>query len=155
MDKKFYLTKQGLQHLKKEYEDLKNLRFAKTQSEFPKTMDSEDVNAEYLSFQEDLDLLETRINELEFILKNVELIGCPQKQEQDIVCLGAHVKVEINGEPDEFQIVGTLEANPTLGKISNESPVGEAILGRKKGEMVALNTATKVNYKILDIKYGK
>jgi len=70
--KKFYLTSKGLEDIKKEYKVLKNLRLAKTRGEVPKIWESEDLNPEYLSFQEDLSFLETRIAELENIKKNVE-----------------------------------------------------------------------------------
>ena len=72
--KKFYLTKNGLEKLKKEYKDLKILRVAKTEGEVPKILESEDLNPEYLSFQEDLSFLDSRLSELEYILKNTELI---------------------------------------------------------------------------------
>ena len=155
-EKKFYLTKQGLGKVKKEYEDLKNLKFAKTKGEVPKIWHSEDLNPEYLSFQEDLSFLESRIAELEYIFKNTELIKPPPKEKQNIVNLGATVLTEINGEIDEFTIVGTLEADPSSKKISNESPIGQALLGKKVGETIVTKTPI-VNHscKIIKIKYNK
>jgi len=152
-EKKFYLTKEGLERIKKEYQDLKDLRLAKTKGEAPKTWQSEDLNPEYLSFQEDLSFFETRIAELEYILKNAELIKIPPKDKQNIVNLGARVLVEVDGQKDEFEIVGSLEANPALGKISNESPVGRALLGRKVGEEVIVSSPIQTVYKIKKIKY--
>ena len=67
-EKKFYLTAEGLEKIKKEYQDLKNLKLSKTKGEIPKIWQSEDLNPEYLSFQEDLSFLESRIAELEYIL---------------------------------------------------------------------------------------
>ncbi len=152
--KKFYLTKKGLEDIKKEYNVLKNLRLAKTKGEAPKTWESEDLNPEYLSFQEDLSFLETKVAELKNILKNVELIKRPSKEKSKIINLGATVVIEVEGDKDEFTIVGTLEANPSLGKISNESPVGKTLLGHKVGDEVIISSPIKVIYKIKKIKYS-
>ena len=155
-EKKFYLTEQSLEKIKKEYQDLKSLKLAKTEGEIPKIWHSEDINPEYLSFREDLSFLETRIAELENILKNVELIKTPPKERQNIVNLGATVLIEIDGELDEFRLVGTLDADPSNHKISNESPIGQALLGKRVGEMVIIKTPI-VNHscKITKIKYNK
>jgi transcription elongation factor GreA len=155
-EKKFYLTKIGLEKIKKEYDDLRKLKLLKTKGESPKIWHSEDVNPEYLSFQEDLSLLETRIAELEYILKNVELIRKPPREKQKIVNLGATVTAEIDGEIDEFTIVGTLEADPSNSKISDESPIGRCFLGKKVGETAVVKTSL-VNHscKITKIKYNK
>jgi len=152
-EKKFYLTKKGLEKIKKEYQDLKNLKLSKTKGEVPKIWHSEDLNPEYLSFQEDLSFLELRIVDLEYILKNARLISRPPKEKQNIINLGARVLVEVDGQSDEFQIVGTLEANPTIGKISNESPVGRALLGHKVGDAVVISSPIQTVYKIRKIKY--
>jgi len=152
--KKFYLTKQGLERIKEEYKNLKDFKLSKTKGEFPKIWHSEDVNPEYLSFQEDLSFLESRIVELENILKNVELIKTPPREKQNIVNLGAQVIVKVDGQTDEFTIVGTLEANPSRGKISNESPVGRALLGHRVGDEVIISSSIKKNYKIKKIKYS-
>lgn len=152
-EKKFYLTKEGLRKLKKEFQDLKNLKLLKTKGEIPKIWHSEDLNPEYLSFQEDLSFLESRITELEYILKNAQLIKPPSKEKQNIIHLGAKILVEVDGQKDEFEIVGTLEANPTVGKISNESPVGRILLGRKVGDAVLVSSPIKTIYKIKKIKY--
>lgn len=152
-EKKFYLTKEGLERIKNEYQDLKDLKLAKTKGEIPKIWHSEDINPEYLSFREDLSFLETRIAELENILKNVELIKPPPKERQNLVNLGARVIVEVDGQTDEFEIVGSLEANPSLGKISNESPVGKTLLGHRVGDEILVSSPIKTIYKIKKIKY--
>jgi len=152
-EKKFYLTKEGLEKFKKEFQDLKNLKLFKTKGEIPKIWHSEDLNPEYLSFQEDLSFLESRIVELGYILKNAQLIKPPSKVKQNIIHLGAKVFVEVDGQKDEFEIVGTLEANPTVGKISNESPVGRILLGHKVGDAVLVSSPIKTIYKIKKIKY--
>jgi len=152
-EKKFYLTKKGLEKIKKEYKNLKELKLAKTKGEIPIMWESEDLNPEYLSFQEDLNFLESKINELEYILKNAELIKIPPKEKRNIVDLGATVLVEVEGQLDEFQIVGTLEANPNIGKISNESPVGRTLCGHKIGDKIIVSSPIKTIYKIKKIKY--
>jgi len=154
MAKKFYLTKEGLERLRKEYQTLRQLKLAKTRGESPKIWHSEDLNPEYLSFQEDLSFLESRVNELDYVLKNFELIKVPPKGKKDSVSLGATVTLEeVGGKVNEFMIVGTLEANPSEGKISSESPVGKAILGKKLGEEVIITSPIKVVYKVKKIKY--
>ncbi len=151
--KKFYLTKGGLENIKSEYKVLKNLRLAKTKGEAPKILESENLNPEYLSFQEDLSLLETRIVEIENIFKNAELIRSPSKKMSKVINLGATVIIDVGGNKDEFTIIGTLEANPSLGRISNESPVGKALLGHEVGDEVAVSSPIKTIYKIKKIRY--
>jgi transcription elongation factor GreA len=153
-ERKFYLTKEGLERIKKEYKDLRELRMAKAKGEVPKILQSEDVNPEYLSFQEDIGFLESRMAELDYILKNAELIKAPSKDRQNIVDVGATVTLEeSNGSINEFMIVGTLEANPSGGRISSESPVGRALMGHKVGEEIVITSPIKVPYKIKKIKY--
>lgn len=152
--KVFYVTKQKLEELKKEYEELVALERAKTiGEEAPKVLESEDINPEFISFQEDMTHLRTKIEELKNILDHHELIKIPSKDKQKTVGIGATVKVEENGKHAEFTIVGTLEANPDLGKISNESPVGLALLGRTLGEQVAMQSPSRKTYIIKQIKY--
>ncbi len=153
-EKKFYLTKQGFEKLKKEYKDLKLIKLAKIKGEIPQILHSEDVNLEHLIFQEDIIFLNSRIIELENIIKNSELIKTPKKEKQNIVDLGATVTLEeTDGQLNEFMIIGTLEANPGEGKISSESPVGKSLLGRRIGEEVIITSPIKIVYKIKKIKY--
>ena len=154
MPEKFHLTKEGLEKVKKEHQDLQRIKLAKTKGESPKTWHSEDINPEYLSFQEDLSFLESRISELEHILKNVEMIKAPPKEERSTVHLGATVTLEEpDGQINEFMIVGTLEANPSQGKISSESPVGKTLLGHKVNDEVTITSPVKIIYKIKKVKY--
>lgn len=153
-ERKFYLTKQKLKELEQEHESLVVFERSKTiGEEAPKVLESEDLNPEFLSFQEDISFLRSRIMELENILNNHELIKIPSKQNQNIIGLGAKVLISIDGEKDEFLITGTLEANPSLGKISNESPVGKALMGHKVGEEIVVSSPIKTIYKIKKIKY--
>ena len=152
-EKKFYLTKEGLKKIKKEYEDLKALRLEKIKEKRPEILHSQDLNPEYFVFQQDLDQLELRISELKNVLENVEIITAPSKKEQGIVHLGATVTLQEDEKINEFMIVGSLEANPSEGKISSDSPVGKALLGKKKGEEVVITSPIKVIYKIKKIRY--
>ena len=152
--KVFHVTKEKLQELKKEYGELVAFERNKTiGEEAPKILESEDMNPEFISFQEDMDTLRSRINHLEDVFENHKLIKKPVKEKQVFVDLGAKVKIEVSGKSDEFTIVGTLEANPNLGKISNESPVGKALLGHKIGDEVVIDSPEKKKYKIRGIKY--
>ena len=154
MEKKFYLTQKGLEKIKKEYKGLLEFRASKTKGEVPKIWQSEDVNPEYLSFQEDMGFLESRIAELENILKNVEIIKTPPKDRRNVVDYGAVVTLEEpSGHINEFMIVGTLEANPYEGKISSESPVGRALLGKRVGDEVVITSPIKVVYRVKKIRY--
>ncbi|RLC40300.1 MAG: transcription elongation factor GreA [Candidatus Nealsonbacteria bacterium] len=152
-NEKYYLTKEGLKKIEKEYKKLLKLKKQKSRGGAPSVLHSDELSAEFISYREDLDFLDSKIEELQHILKNYELIKPPPKKEKNKVHLGAQVKVEVDGQIDEFIIVGTLEANPTLGKISNESPVGKALLGHKVGDEVVLSSPVKVVYKIKSIKY--
>lgn len=152
--KVFYVTKEKLQELKKEYDELVALERNRTVGqEAPKVFESEDINPEFVSYQEDMDSLRLRIDELNTIIEKHELIKNPAKEKSHLVDVGATVLVDVNGSKDEFTIVGTLEANPDLRKISNESPVGMALLGHKVGDEVSIPLPTKKTYKIYDIKY--
>jgi transcription elongation factor GreA len=156
-DKKIYLTKEGLEKIKKEYEALKKIRLAKTAGqEAPKIWESEDINLEYLSFEEDLEFLETKLVEFDYIIKNAQIITKPPKEKRNLVCMGATVTLQEEdrgGAINEFVIVGSLEANPNEGKISADSPVGRALLGKSIGEKVVITSPIEVIYKIKDIKY--
>jgi transcription elongation factor GreA len=132
---KIYLTNRGLEKLKKEYEQLVEAR--------------DDSNED----AGNLTLINQRLEELGTILKTCELIQAPPKHRQHIINLGATVVVEVDGQIDELTILGTLEANPSLGKISNESPVGRTLLGHKIGEEIMIFSAVKTIYKIKEIRY--
>ena len=137
-EKRIYLTENGLEKVKKEYTDLKKHKLSQVNKEF---------------FPEDLDFLNVRINELENILRNFKLIKIPSRERQNIINLGARVTVEVDSQVDEFEIVGSLEANPSLGKISNDSPVGRALLGHQIGEDIVISSPIKTIYRIKKIKY--
>jgi len=152
--KKHYVTSEKLKEIKKEYKELVEFEHKKNiGEEAPKLFESEDLNPEFVSFQEDMSFLRSRIDELRDIIDNHELIKAPPKDKQGVVDIGAKVLVDIGGQKDEFVVVGTLEANPVAGKISNESPVGKALLGKKVGDEIAITSPAKMVYKIKGIKY--
>lgn len=153
-EKTFFITKSKLKELEKEYGELLSLEKEKTlESDAPKIFESEDLNPEFVSFQEDIGFLRSRIDEIKNIIDHHELIKTPPKEKAHFVDLGAKIKVDVAGQKDEFTIVGTIEANPVLGKISNESPVGKALLGHKVGDEVLVDHPVKTVYKIKSIKY--
>ena len=152
--KVFYITKEKLGELKKEYAELVAFEKRKTVGEeAPKMMESEDINPEFVSFQEDMDSLRSRINLLDNVFENHQLIKKPPKEKQNSIEVGARVKLELAGKVNDLTIVGTLEANPDEGKISNESPVGKALLGHKVGDEVSINSPKRLKYKVRDISY--
>lgn len=106
-------------------------------------------NAEYQSARQEQERNEARISEIESILLNVEIIKKPRGDSK--VQLGSLVKLK-NGSTKEFQVVGTVEADPLNGKISDESPIGQALLGKKVGDSVEIKTpAETTSYKIVEI----
>ncbi len=150
----FYVTKEKLNELKKEYDKLIVFERNKTIGvEAPKVLESEDMNPEFVSYHEDMEILRSRIDELKGIIENHKLIKNPPKERQTFVDMGAKVTLDVDGKRGEFMIVGTLEANPSLNKISNESPVGRAILGHKIGDEIIISSPEKIKYKIKNIKY--
>lgn len=153
--KTFHITKKKLEELKKEHKHLISLEQTQTVGvEAPKMMESDDMNPEFVSYQEDMDSLRRRIDELEDIIKHHQVIKVPAKERAALVDLGATVHLDMGGgKTDQFRIVGTLESNPTAGFISNESPMGKALLGKAIGQEVSIDPAKKKSYKIKHIHY--
>lgn len=152
MKKQFYLTKEGVEELQTELDELTAQRGPiaeriKTAREFGDLSE----NAEYSSARQEQERVEARITEIEHILQNVEVIKKPRGDSK--VQLGSGVKLKSkSGKTKEFQVVGTVEADPLNGKISDESPIGQALLGKKEGEEVEIVTpADTTVYKIVDI----
>ncbi len=152
MNKLFHLTKKGVDELKTELEELIAQRGViaeriKTAREFGDLGE----NMEYTAARQDQERNESRITEIEHIVLNAKVITAPKSDGK--VVLGSTVKLKSeDGKTKEFQVVGTVEADPLNGKISDESPIGKALLGKKEGEEVEIKTpAETVNYKIVDI----
>jgi len=153
-EKIYYLTKKGFEKIKREYEILQKIKAVKLKGDVPGVLESEELNPDYMVFQEDMDFIENRLTELEKTIKNAWIIKIPPKNKWNVVQLGAVVTLEVDKKNvDEIRILGTLEANPSLGIISNESPVGKALIGKKVGEEVVISSPIKTRYKIKKIRY--
>lgn len=156
-NKIYHLTPEGLKKYKEEYKRLNGI-LKESRSKIKEIRDElwrpEDLNSDYEPMESELISVETRIKELENILKNTKTIKKSKQTKPKIVTVGTTVVVEADGQIDEFTIVDTLEANPSMGKISNESPVGKALLGCKKSEVIVVHSAIKATYKIIKIKYA-
>jgi transcription elongation factor GreA len=151
MKKQFYLTQEGIDELKAEHAELVAQRAPiaeriKSAREFGDLAE----NAEYTSARQEQERVEGRIAEIENILAGVEIIKKPRGDSK--VQLGSLVKLNGNGSTKEFRVVGTVEADPLNGKISDESPIGRALLGKKEGEQVEIQTPVETStYKIVNI----
>ena len=154
--KEVILTKEGFEKLKKEIDFLSTTKRQEVAERIRVAREFGDIaeNAEYDDAKNEQAMLEHRIALLEERMRDARVI---QKSEitADVVSIGSHVRlkdVDAN-ETVEYHIVGSAEANPAENKLSNESPVGKAILGRKKGETVEV-TAPRgtLKFKIMDIK---
>lgn len=152
MKKQFRLTASGVSELEKELVELKANRGEiaeriKTAREFGDLAE----NAEYSTARQEQETNESRISEIEHILENVELITQPKGKSQ--VGLGNTVSLKGKNGSKTLTIVGSVEADPSAGKISDESPIGQALLGKKAGDKVEIKTpAETAVYTISDIK---
>ena len=145
--KKNILTYAGLKKYEEELADLKVVKRREIAQKIKEAREQGDLseNAEYDAAKDEQRDIELRIEELEKLLKNAEVV----------VSVGCEVKVyDVEYEEEmDFRIVGSTEANSLQNKISNESPVGKALLGKRVGETVVVETqAGDVEYKVLDIK---
>ncbi|MFY9462077.1 MAG: transcription elongation factor GreA [Candidatus Sungiibacteriota bacterium] len=147
-----YLSPQGLEKLKRELEELKTVerREIAARLEAAKALGDLSENAEYQEAKEAQSLNESQIAEHEEMLRNAVVIKKPT--DLNIVQVGATIDVESDLGQETFTIVGSEEASPLEGKISNESPLGKAFLGHKVGEPIEIKTpGGMVKYKILKI----
>lgn len=152
MKKLFSLTKKGVAELENEHKTLISKRATIAESiKSARELGDLAENAEYQSARQEQERNEKRITEIEHILKNTKIINTPKSD--DKVALGSSVKLSSkNGKSKEFQVVGTVEADPLNGKISDESPIGKALLGKKVGEEIEIKTPAETTvYKITDI----
>lgn len=149
-----YVTSDGLTKLKSEYEDLtrvKRKEVAERISVAREMGETDDVNPEYEAAREEQSFIEGRILELEDILKNAEIID-HHKNGNKMVEVGSTVTVQIGTDHETYTIVGSVEAEPSAGKISHESPVGKSLLGLKVGDEVEVTTPmTTLKYRIKKI----
>jgi len=147
-----YISREGLENHKKELEELKLKRQEITQRlEEAKALGDLSENQEYIAAKEAQAFNEGKIVEMEQLLREAVVIDNNKKH--NVVQVGSSVELKNNGKNKIFMIVGSEEADPAGGKISNESPLGKAILGKRVGEGIEVDTpAGKVIYKITDIK---
>ena len=152
-----YITKEGLEKLKQELDYLKTTKRKEIAERLKQAIAFGDLseNAAYHEAKEAQAFMEGRILELEEIVRNAVIIS--NGKNKDAVNIGSTVALEMvacdKKEKFKFTIVGMQEANPSEGKISNESPLGKTLLGRKNGETVEVETPTgKIKYKILKIE---
>ena len=153
MHKKIYLTKEGLTELKKEHDGLVKVRRPEVLSRVSQARNLGDLseNAEYTVAREELSFVDGRIGELEELLKQVEIIS--SNKSHSAVKLGSTVTVAVDGKKESFVVVGEWEADPKEKKISHESPLGSALIGKKVGEKVEVEApAGKITYTVDSIK---
>ena len=155
-EKKNILTYEGLKSLEEELHDLKVIRRREVASKIKEAREQGDLseNAEYDAAKEEQAVIEARIEEIDRILKNAEVVV-----EEDVdaskINIGCNVSIKDleDGEILEYKIVGSTEANSLKGKISNESPVGSNLLGKQIGDVIEVETQMGLlKYEILDIK---
>lgn len=154
MAEKIYLTQSGQKKLKEELHHLREVARAEVANKIKEARDLGDVleNTVYDSALDEQAYIEGRISEIESTLANSEIIS-DKDISIDIVGIGSVVVVEADGKVDEFTIVGSAEADPMKRLISNESPVGQALVGAKKNELIEVKTPIfTVIYKVVDIK---
>ncbi len=146
--KKIYLTKEGQDELKQEYEELTKVKRPEILNRVSQARNMGDLseNAEYTVAREELSFIDGRIDELEELLKQVVLIS---NNHSNTIKLGSTVKVHTGKDNEEFTVVGEWEADPKEKKISHESPLGKALIGKKVGEKVEVEApAGKIVYTI-------
>jgi transcription elongation factor GreA len=134
---KTYITEEGLEKVKKELDNLINVQRKEVAQRIQDAKELGDLseNAEYSAAKEEQAFLEMKIAEIDNIIKNAAIINGNHSSNE--VAVGSTVKFkDSEGDSKEYQIVGCHEANPSQGKISNESPIGRAFIGKKKGETV-------------------
>ena len=148
-----YLTPEGELKLKAELAELTGPRREELAQRLRSAIQMGDLseNADYHKAKEDQAFLEGRIQEIEAVLRSAVII---EKTNGDTVNVGSHVTVqEDNYDPEKYYLVGAKEADPRNGKISNESPIGQALIGHKAGEVVEAETpGGKIKFKILKVE---
>lgn len=149
---KIQFTKTGLAELQRELDELKNTKLPAAIDRVARARDFGDLseNAEYHAAKEELAFIEGRIEELEDLVKKASLIK--ESSSNDKVGVGCRVTVQVDGKEHTYDVVGEWEADPIKMKISHTSPLGQALMGKRKGEAVEfVAPAGKVIYKIKKI----
>lgn len=145
--KEHHITSDGKKDLESELEELRGQRGAIAEKiGIARDFGDLSENAEYSAAKDEQSQVETRIAEIENILKNATIIAA---NKSDKVGVGSTVELKIDGKTVSYIIVGAVEADPLEGKISNESPIGSALIGKKVGDDITINTPKgKMAYKI-------
>lgn len=154
-EKEVILTAEGLVKLEQELETLKSVKRREVAERIKQAIEFGDIseNSEYEDAKNEQAFIEGRIITLEKMLRNAKVIE-PMENDSNIVYIGAKIKLKDMEYGDEFKytVVGSAEADPLNNRISFESPVGRAILGKKEGEIVEVNVpAGKLKYKIIEV----
>ncbi len=149
--KENYLTKEGLTELRETLHDLKTVRRREIAEAIHAAKEQGDLseNAEYQHAKEEQQRIEEKIADLETTIKHARIIAAAST---DAISVGNTVTLKFDGKKKTYQIVGSNEADPLQGRISNESPIGQALLNRTKGETVSIPTPVgNKDCKIIDI----
>jgi len=155
MAKQVILTEEGLKNLESELENLKSVRRKEVAEKIKVALSFGDLseNSEYDEAKNEQAIVEARILEIEAMLKNVKVID-EHELGTEVICVGSKVKVNDMqyNEVLDYKIVGPSEANPREGKISDESPVGAALIGHQKGDVVKIETPGGFcTYRVIEI----
>lgn len=137
--KETYLTQEGYQELQNKLHELKTVRRREIADAIHTAKEQGDLseNAEYVNAKEEQRRIETKIAELETTIKHAQIVKSVSTSE---ISVGNSVKLKCDGKTIDYKIVGSNEADPLAQKISNESPMGQALLGKKKGEITQIPT---------------
>jgi len=150
--KSYVITKEGAEKMRAELNELKSVQRLEIAARIAKAKEQGDLseNAEYHDAKDAMAFLEGRVMELEDYLAHAT-VSAPT--DTSVVNVGCRVRVEVGGKEKEYHLVGPKESDPLAGKISNESPIGNALMGRKKGETFEnlMPNGNKVSCKIIDI----
>lgn len=153
MNQPIYLTQEGEAKLRSELKELTGPRREELAGRLRAAIQMGDLseNADYHKAKEDQAFLEGRIQEIETVLRTAVIV---EKTNGDVVSVDSHVTVQEEGfDPETFHVVGAKEADPRKGKISNESPIGSALMDHKVGDVVEAETpGGKIKFKILKIE---
>ncbi|MBI4948287.1 transcription elongation factor GreA [Candidatus Berkelbacteria bacterium] len=152
MKKQILMTGEGLEKLQVELKELTEVKRPEivNRIKVAKALGDLSENAEYTSAKEEQSFVEGRIQELEELLKHAKVV---EGNNSDSIGIGSYIDFEVDGDKDSFELVGSTESDPDNGKISIDSPVGQALLGHRVGDVVSVQTPDgAISYKILAVK---
>jgi transcription elongation factor GreA len=147
-----YVSPEKLAEMRKELDRLKTVRLREIADRIEKAKDMGDLseNADYTEAKDELAWTHARMRELDDLILRAQVI---ESRSTDSIAIGSKVRVEVNGKEKEFAVVGSAEADPLKGRISNESPLGLALIGKKVGEAAAVSAPSgPVIYRIKSIE---